>query len=102
MLIEDFLTDLGCVVIGVAATLASGLKFARDRTIEIDGAMLDINLGGEQVFPIADVLADRGIPFVFATGYGPAGLAPRFAGHPVIPKPFKLEPLRAFVTSAWT
>jgi CheY-like chemotaxis protein len=102
MLIEDFLTDLGCVVVGVAGTLASGLKLARDTSIAIDGAMLDINLGGEKVFPIADVLADRGIPFVFATGYGPEGLAPRFAGHSVITKPFKLEPLRALVTSAWT
>jgi CheY-like chemotaxis protein len=102
MLIEDFLTDLGCVVVEVAGTLARGLEIASDRDLRIDGATLDINLGGEQVFPVADVLRSRGVPFVFATGYGVHGLIPRYAGYPVIAKPFGLEPLREAVLSAWT
>jgi len=102
MLVEDFLTDLGCVVVDVAGTLAAGLALANTATLAIDGAILDINLGGEQVFPIADALVDRGIPFVFATGYGGLGLDPRFAGHPVIAKPFGLETFKTAVLSAWT
>jgi CheY-like chemotaxis protein len=102
MLVEDFLTDLGCVVVGVAGTLAHGLTMANDRTLAIDGAMLDVNLGGDKVFPIADVLLGRSIPFVFATGYGMEGLLPCYAGYPVIAKPFRLEPLKAAITSAWT
>jgi DNA-binding response OmpR family regulator len=101
MVVEDFLADLGCVMVGIAGTLALGLKLASDTKLPIDGAVLDVNLGGEQVFPIADALRSRRIPFVFATGYGAQGLAARYAGYPVIAKPFALEPLRAIVTSAW-
>jgi CheY-like chemotaxis protein len=102
MLVEDILIDLGCVVVGVAGTLAHGLTMANDRDLAIDGAMLDVNLGGDKVFAIADVLLGRGIPFVFATGYGMQGLLPRYAGYPVIAKPFRLEPLKAVITAAWT
>jgi CheY-like chemotaxis protein len=101
MLIEDYLTDLGCVVVDVAGTLSRGLELVSDPTLAIDGATLDINLAGEQVFPIADVLRRRGIPFVFATGYGTNGLVPRFAGYPVIPKPFGFAPLKAAILLAW-
>ena len=101
MLVEDFLTDLGCVVVGVAGTLTAGLELANDASLAIDGAMLDINLGGEKVFPIAEALLRRGIPFLFATGYGAQGLLPDYAGYPVIAKPFRLEPLRTALTSAW-
>jgi CheY-like chemotaxis protein len=101
MLIEDFLSELGCIVVGIAGTLALGLKMACDSELTIDGAMLDVNLGGEQVFPIADALRGRHIPFLFATGYGAQGLAPRYAGYPVIAKPFSLEPLKAIATSTW-
>ncbi|HEY4044669.1 MAG TPA: response regulator [Rhodopila sp.] len=102
MLIEDFLTDLGCVVVRIAGTLSQGLALASDASLLIDGATLDVNLGGEPVFPIADALRERGVPFVFATGYGKGGLAPRYADYPVIAKPFGFEPLRAALLSAWT
>ena len=102
MLLEDYLTDLGCIVVNVAGTLAHGLTLVNDPALTIDGATLDINLGGEAVFPIADVLAERGIPFVFASGYGIAGLAARFAGCPVIAKPFGLERLKTVLLSALT
>lgn len=102
MLLEDFLADLGCTVVAVAATLAKGLDLVRDPALAVDGATLDVNLGGEKVFPIADLLRDRGIPFVFATGYGRNGLPPRFADCSVIPKPFGIEPLKATLLSAWT
>jgi CheY-like chemotaxis protein len=102
MLIEDFLSDLGFTVVEVAGTLARGLEVATAAERPIDGAILDVNLGMEKVFPIADVLVDRGIPFVFATGYGVQGLVPRYAGYPVIAKPFRLEPFRQFLLAAFS
>ena len=101
MLVEDYLTDLGFNVVQVAGTVAQGLAVATEVCRVIDGAILDINLGNEQVFPVADALADRGIPFVFATGYGIQGLLPRYASYPVIAKPFRLEPLKQFLLSAF-
>lgn len=101
MLIEDFLTDLGFEVVRVAGTVAQGLAVATEIRRLIDGAILDVNLGNEKVFPVADALADRGIPFVFATGYGVHGLVPRYAAYPVITKPFRLEPLKQLLLSAF-
>lgn len=100
MLLEDFLIDLGCVVVDVAGTLARGLVLANDQDLAIDGATLDINLGGEAVFPIADALLKRGVPFLFASGYGAAGLVSRFAGCPVISKPFGIDRLKSALLSA--
>ncbi len=55
--------------------------------------MLDVNVGGEKVFPVADALAARGVPFLFATGYGTAGVAARYADKRVIAKPFQPQVL---------
>ncbi|HEY0182854.1 MAG TPA: response regulator [Rhodopila sp.] len=99
MLLEDLLTDMGITVLEVAATLSRGLALASD--IEADGAILDVNIGGKMVFPVADALATRGIPFVFATGYGAYGLSPRYARHNVIAKPFDPEPLQQFLLAAF-
>ncbi len=60
---------------------------------ELDAAILDINVGGTVVFPVAEVLRERGIPFIFATGYGPTGLLPRFLNSPTLPKPFSYQSL---------
>jgi len=78
------------------------MAFVSDPALQIDGAILDVNLGGEKVFPVADVLAQQGIPFLFATGYGKAGLEPHHAERPVIAKPFGFEPLKKALISAWT
>jgi CheY-like chemotaxis protein len=101
MLVEDYLNELGFTVVEVAGTVARGMEVATAAGHPIDGAILDINLGTEKVFPIADALVDRGIPFVFATGYGPEGVLPRFAGCPVIAKPFRLDALAHFLASAF-
>lgn len=87
MLIEDMLSDLGCVVIGPAARLDEALDLAQ--TSEIDCAVLDVNLGGQPIFPVADLLRERGRPFAFATGYGDAGLRDADKGTPVLQKPFR-------------
>ena len=94
MMIEDLLTDLGCVVVDVSGTLSRGLELAADARLSLDGAILDVNLGGEKVYPIADVLAARGIPFIFATGYGTAGITEAYSHVPTVAKPYNLTALQ--------
>ncbi|CAH2602509.1 Response regulator [Rhodovastum atsumiense] len=94
MLVEDMLTDLGGVVVEVAGTVARGLAAAASETSALDAAVLDVNVGGEKVFPVAEALAARGVPFAFATGYGAEGIEARFAAAPVLAKPFTIEALQ--------
>ncbi len=93
MMVEDMLTDLGCVVVDVAGTVSRGLALAGDEAVELDGAILDVNLGGEKVYPIAEALATRGVPFIFSTGYSLAGIASAYAHVPILPKPYEQEDL---------
>lgn len=95
MLVEDYLRQLGVREIGVAHTLAEGLAMAREG--EYDFAVLDININGEMSFPIADVLHQRAIPFVFATGYGPRALDDRFRDCPTLTKPYAEQSLQKVV-----
>lgn len=92
ILIEDMLAELGCSVIGAAANVPAALEIARKGGI--DGAILDVNLGGESIGPVADELALREVPFLFVTGYGAAGVPDRFAGAPVLQKPFQMPMLK--------
>lgn len=86
MLTEDILLEQGCDVL-LAMRLEDGLKLARDAAFDL--AVLDVNLGGgETSYPIAGLLLDRGIPFLFATGYHAGGMDPRFEKCPKIQKPF--------------
>ena len=87
MLIEDMLSDLGCIMVGPAARLDEALELARAK--EFDCAVLDLNLGGQPIFPLVDLLRERGRPFAFATGYGDAGLRDADKGTPVLQKPFR-------------
>jgi CheY-like chemotaxis protein len=93
MNIEDMLLDLGHEVAGLAGRLDAALSLAREA--EFDLAMLDVNLAGETSFPVAAILADRGIPFLFATGYGIKGIAEEYRDRPVLQKPFRTQDLAA-------
>ncbi|WP_029011231.1 response regulator [Azospirillum halopraeferens] len=86
MMLEDMLGDLGCRIIGPAASVAAALELAADPAL--DGAILDVNVGGEPIYPVAEALTARGIPFVFTTGYGAADIDARFADAPALQKPF--------------
>lgn len=88
MLLEDMLSDLGCIVVEVAGSLSQALERLDDLDARADGAILDVNLGGEQVYPFADALAERKIPFLFATGYGRMGVSARYPTRPVLAKPY--------------
>ena len=86
MLVEDMLIDLGFDVVGPAYRLSDGLLLAEREPIDM--ALLDVNLNGARSFPVAAVLTERGIPFVFATGYGLMGVQAEYPGVPVVSKPF--------------
>lgn len=91
MHVESLLCDLGYDV-----TIASSVEDAlvQASSGQFHWALLDVNLRGRQSFVVADALCDRGIPFAFATGYGAEGVDPRFAGTPVLQKPFTQSDLR--------
>ena len=99
LMIEDMLDRFGCVVVDVASTLLQGLAIAANEKVPLDGAILDINLGGEQVYPVAERLRQRGVPFIFSTGYGRAGLLERFAQTPTLAKPYQPEDLEDMLIS---
>ncbi|MBP1807493.1 response regulator [Rubellimicrobium aerolatum] len=80
----------GATVLGPAATLADARGLVA-RTERLDGAILDINLQGETVFPVANLLRERGIPFIFATGYDRGEIPARFADVRSCEKPFTAE-----------
>jgi CheY-like chemotaxis protein len=92
MLVEDMLTDLGCTIVGPAAEIEEALRLAN--SADIDAALLDVNLGGRPIFPVADALKARGVPFAFASGYGEAGLTDDHRGATVLQKPFREADLR--------
>ncbi len=99
LMLEDMLGDFGCVVVDVAGTLSRGLALAADEALSLDGAVLDVNLGGEKVYPIAQRLTARGVPFIFCTGYGASGLPADFAHVPTLLKPYQPEDLKGMLTS---
>lgn len=95
-LIQNYLENAGCVVSGPIPRLAEAVDAAK--VDACDAAVLDVNLGGQRVFPVADILSQRRIPFVFVTGYG-AGLLPgEHRGRPTLRKPFKSEELVSTVS----
>jgi DNA-binding response OmpR family regulator len=91
MLVEDMVLDFGSEVVGPAGKMDEALRLASHAPL--DAAILDVNVGGAVVFPVADVLQDRGIPFIFASGYGSGGLPPRFRNRPALAKPFSYQEL---------
>ena len=91
------LTEMGSFVIGPAATIESALAFARNE--QIDAAVLDVNVRGERIDPVADALMSRGVPVLFATGYGEVRLASGAAAT-VIDKPYTQEKLARGLAAA--
>jgi len=87
MLLETILEDMGCDTVGPAANIDDGLALATDDE-HLDAALLDVNVAGRHVFPVAEALKARGVPFVFSTGYGEGGLPDEWRGQATIQKPF--------------
>lgn len=95
MLLEDMLVDIGHEVVGPLADIGKAVEVARSEPVDI--AILDVNVNGQAVYPVAEVLAARGVPFAFATGYGAAGLSEPWRDRPTLQKPFHRDDLYTMV-----
>lgn len=96
MLVEAVLENEGCTVIS-AGHLEQATLLATEQAL--DAAVLDVNLHGKPSYPVADALAARGIPFIFATGFGDVELLRLYPTHLVLAKPYRPEDLIATLSS---
>lgn len=97
-MIVEWLAELGCEAIGPASRVADGFVLVRDGSL--DAAVLDVNVNSERVFPLAEYLRGRGVPVVFATGYGER-IPDVVLNAPILEKPFTLGQLDRALTSAF-
>lgn len=97
MEMEDILRGFGCAVVGPVGTLEAAIRLAREAVL--DAAILDVDLDGQKVFPVAEELQARGIPFVLATGYGESSLPENWRGLRRLTKPFRREHIEAIMRS---
>jgi len=93
MLIEEYLKEFGCVVACSVRRVANGHESLGDS--RVGAAVLDVNVAGKSVSPIAEALEEQKIRFIFASGYGARGVGARWSGRPVREKPFAAQDLRA-------
>jgi CheY-like chemotaxis protein len=91
MMTEDMLIDLGFEVVAIASSLKEAL--ARSEAADFDVAVLDVNLRGDKVFPVAEALLALRIPFIFTTGYGVEGVRDDLRHAPIAAKPFSVSEL---------
>lgn len=91
MLLEDMLSDIGCTPVGPASRTGPALKLIEHAGLDI--AILDVNLNGDETYLLADALAARKIPFVFASGYSAGGLREKYRSIPFLQKPFQQREL---------
>jgi DNA-binding NtrC family response regulator len=91
LLLEDFLIEFGCIPVGPYSTVATALKALSIETLDL--AVLDVNLGGEPVYPVAYALTERHLPFLLVSGYGNEAILPGHDDWTVCAKPFKAEDL---------
>jgi DNA-binding response OmpR family regulator len=95
MMIEDSIASLGMEVAGIITTVDAALAKAHEGGF--DFAILDVHLNGKPVYPVADVLLDRKVPFIFATGYGEGSLPAKYSACATLQKPFLGEELETMI-----
>jgi CheY-like chemotaxis protein len=98
MLLQDMLDDLGHTLAGEAGRIDEALTLAKHG--EFDLAILDVNLNGQPISPVVEVLLARGLPFVFATGYGQRGVPEPYRHSPTLQKPFQADALARAIAAA--
>jgi CheY-like chemotaxis protein len=98
MLLQDMLDDLGHTLAGEAGRLDEALALAKQADFDI--AILDVNLNGQPISPVVEVLIARGLPFVFATGYGQRGVPEPYRMIPTLQKPFQADALALALEAA--
>jgi len=100
LILEDMLAELGHTVIGPISAVSAGLEMAQRQDVDIDIAILDLNLKGASSLPVANALKARGIPVVFSTGYGRNGLPEAFRDAPFLQKPFQQVDIEEVIAAA--
>jgi two-component SAPR family response regulator len=100
LLFQDLLADIGCEIIGVASHFNDAIEKAK--SLSFDVAILDVNLNGQKAFSIAESLAERGVAFVFATGYDATSLPESFHNVPLLQKPFEKRDLERALRAVFT
>lgn len=98
MMVADMLEELGYKVAAEAGDIAEAMRLAE--STEFDLAILDVNVNGKVISPVADVIEARGRPFIFATGYGSSGLPEQFRDRPALQKPFQIDALSRTIETA--
>ena len=96
MMLEEVLQELGCEIVGPVSRIDAARAAIADDGF--DCALLDINLRGQPVYPVAELLTEHAVPFGFITGYGAAGVPAKFGTHPVLQKPFDSRDIAAMLT----
>jgi DNA-binding response OmpR family regulator len=95
MMVADMLGELGYNIAAEAGDVSEAVKLAQ--SIEVDLAILDVNVNGKVISPVADLIAARNRPFIFATGYGSSGLPVEYRDRPALQKPFQIETLARMI-----
>ena len=98
LLLQDMLEDLGHTLAGEAGDIEQALTLAKQG--EFDVAILDVNLDGQPISPVVEILIERGLPFVFATGYGQRGVPEAYRTTPTLQKPFQADALAQAIEAA--
>jgi CheY-like chemotaxis protein len=98
MLLEGMLADLGHSVTAETGDISQAVDLARQG--DFDLAVLDVNLNGNPVTPVVEILAQRGVPFIFASGYGQRGLPEAYRAAPMLQKPFQVDALEQAIEAA--
>src|SRR6202042_2358575 len=98
MMVADMLEELGYSIAAESGEIGDALKLAQ--SVEFDLAILDVNVNGKVISPVAELISARNRPFIFATGYGSSGLPEEFRDRPALQKPFQLETLARMIDAA--
>lgn len=97
MMVADMLEELGYRVTAEAGEIGEAMELAQ--TADFDFAILDVNVNGKAISPVAELIAARKRPFIFATGYGSSGLPEEYRNRPALQKPFQLETLAQMIAA---
>jgi DNA-binding response OmpR family regulator len=98
MMVADMLDELGFRVTAEAGEIGEALRLAQ--SAEFDLAILDVNVNGKVISPVAELIKARNRPFIFATGYGSSGLPEEYRDRPALQKPFQIETLAKMIDTA--
>lgn len=95
LFVESMLVSFGLEVVGPVSRLDKALELAKHERLDL--AILDVNINGKEIYPVADILAARNVPFIFATGYTGKRLSTQYRDRPTLQKPYPADELRAAI-----